>query len=856
MSGFLRPIRSCALYLSVLLFSFLSPLSLKISQAQSQFAPGENFVEEVILKDLPIATAMAFANQDRAYLALKVGIVRVVEKGKLLPTPFIDMQAIVNKATDRGLLGIAVDPEFPERPFIYLSYVYDPPGVTPDSWDPRVIRIARITADASKAYNVALPDSLEVIVGVNSTVENMAPPIPVGDPNIPERASCMSGLNMDGQPIEDCIACDATSHTAGTLFFGPNRTLFASLGDGADYSGPTRVGLRTQNINSLSGRVLRIDPDSGEGISDNPWYDRGNPKSNRSRTWAYGFRNPFRITLKPDSSDAYFGDVGTSYYEEINTGKGANFGWPCYEGGFTDRAQQEGEATASIRQVGYRAHPRTVDFCNQMYALGESTVRKPLFTYRHPYDENGKDLGSSITGLAFYAGTSYPQAYRGALFFADYAQRFIRYLTFDSSGRPTAHDFATEVGSNLGAVELFSGPDKSIYAVYIDLKSRTSQVRSFKAVGGGNSKPVVKASISPTSGDAPLVVKGSALQSFDPDGQQIGFKWSFGDGATSSEATPVHVYSKAGNYEVTITVSELSEPFASASDTFTVRVGVKAPVARIETPTFGTTYEIGKQVQFAGSAITDSPDRLSLTWSILQIHNQHSHLVAEVDGDSGSFVPQEHSDNTAYELCLEASIGDGLVDQECVRLNPRTTPYIFNSVPSGATITYLDEESDVVTPYLANPIVNSEQTIRAPMLFAGRSFRGWSDGFLSPVRSFITKTEPHSFTALYANQLPKVAIAQVAFARTTKHKKRVEILLDAGVSSDPEGEPLKFMWRFSDGKRFETPSVRRRFSKYGRYSVRLTVSDPNGGSVTVKRVVLVTKRRGARLLRVGTGKNI
>jgi glucose/arabinose dehydrogenase len=849
MSGFLRPIRSYALRLSVSFLALLSSLSPQLSQAQSQFAPGENFVEEVILKDLPIATAMAFANQERAYLALKVGIVRVVEKGKLLTTPFIDMQAIVNKATDRGLLGIAVDPEFPERPFIYLSYVYDPPGVTPDSRDPRVIRIARIAADASKAYNVALPDSLEVIVGANSTIENIAPPVPAGDPNIPERASCMSGLNMDGQPIEDCIACDATSHTAGTLFFGPNRTLFASLGDGADYSGPTRVGLRTQNINSLSGRVLRIDPDTGNGISDNPWYDSSNPKSNRSRTWAYGFRNPFRITLRPNSNEAYFGDVGTSYYEEINAGKGANFGWPCYEGGFTDRAQQEGEATASIRQVGYRAHPRTVDFCNQMYAQGEGIVRKPLFNYRHPYDETGKDLGASITGLAFYSGASYPQAYQGALFFADYAQRFIRYLTFDSSGRPTAHDFATEVGSNLGAVELFPGPDKSIYAVYIDLKTRTSQVRSFKAVGGGNSKPVVRASISPTFGDAPLVVKGSALQSFDPDGQQIGFKWSFGDGSTSSEANPVHVYSKAGNYQVTITVSELSEPFASASDTFTVRVGVKAPVAKIEYPTAGTSYEIGKQVQFAGSATTDSPELLSLNWSILQIHNQHNHLVGEVDGESGSFVPIEHSDNTAYELCLEASIGDGLVDQECVRLNPLTTPYVFNSVPSGATITYLDEESDVVAPYIAYPIVNSEQTIKAPMLFAGRSFRGWSDGYLSPLRSFVTQREPQSFTAIYINQLPKVAIAQGVAVKTKKCKKRIEILLDAGVSSDPEGEPLKFMWRFSDGKRFTTPSVRRSFSKYGNYSVRLTVSDPNGGRVTLKRAISVTKRRGARLLR-------
>jgi glucose/arabinose dehydrogenase len=812
--------------------------------AQSEFAPGENFVEEVILKDLPISTALAFANPDRAYLALKVGIIRVVDKGKLLATPFIDLQSIVNKTTDRGLLGIAVDPSFPAKPFIYISYVYDPPGATLDSSDPRVIRVARLTADAAKDYNVAVADSLEVIVGKNSISENMAPPVPLGDPNIPERASCMTGLTMDGTPIEDCIACDATSHTAGTLIFGANRVLFASLGDGADYSGPTRVGLRTQNLDSLSGRVLRINPDTGAGLSDNPWYDSKNPKSNRSRTWAYGFRNPFRITLKPNSGDAYIGDVGTSYYEEINNGKGANFGWPCYEGGFTDRAQQEGEATASIRQVGYKSHPRTIDFCNDMYAKGQEIVRKPLYNYRHPYDSTGKDLGASITGVAFYEGTVYPAKYRGALFFADYAQKFIRYLTFDADGRPTAHNFATEVGSNLGAVELFSGPDKSIYAVYIDLKTRTSQVRRFKSVGGENSKPVVKASVSPTSGDLPLVIAATSSNSYDPDGQPIKFSWDFGDGTTATEPDVNHVYAKAGTYTVTVTVTETSAPFASSSDSFTVRAGLKAPIARILTPSFGTKYEIGKEIAFSGEATTDLPDELQLTWTILQIHNQHTHLVSEIDGAAGRFTPVEHSDNTAYELCLVASIGEGLADQKCVRLEPKVTPYVFSSEPAGATINYLDEEKDVVAPHIAYPIVGSEQTIQAPKIYAGRTFVGWSDGFNQLARSFITESRPENFTAIYKNIPPRAVLAQIA---SKNSKSRRSISLDASASKDPEGEGISYLWRFSDGRKYRSSTVRRLFSRDGRYTVLLTVKDALGATNEIKRTLVVNTRRGARL---------
>lgn len=815
--------------------------------AQSQFAPGENFVEEVILKDLPISTAIAFAPGNRAFLAIKIGIVRVVEDGVLLNTPFIDLSAEVNKVTDRGLLGLAVDPSFPQKPFIYLSYVYDPPGLAPDSSDPRVIRIVRITADASKNYNVALPGSLEVLVGLNSTAANTAPAIPPGDPNIPERASCMSGLTMDGSPIEDCIACDATSHTAGTLIFGRNRVLFASLGDGADYNGPTRVGLRTQNLDSLSGRVLRINPDTGAGLPDNPWYQPSNPKSNRSRVWAYGFRNPFRITLHPTSSDAYIGDVGTSYYEEINAGKGLNFGWPCYEGGFTLRSQQEGEATASMQQVGYRSHPRTLEFCRIMYGQGQEIVRKPLFTYRHPYDDTGRDLGASVTGLAFYSGTTYPAKYRGALFFADYAQKWIKYLTFDADGRPTSNLFAQETGSNLGAVELLAGPDSNIYAVYIDLQTRTSQVRRFRAVGGGgNTPPIVKASVSPSFGTVPLVVNAVASNSFDPDGQKLSFLWDFGDGVTSSEPIAQHVYTKAGTYKAKITVQETSSPFATSSETFEIRSGLQKPIARIVTPLSMTRFEIGKPVAFEGRDDSQGSPPATLRWAILQIHNQHSHLVTEVEGPSGSFIPTEHSDNTRYKLCLEASRGEGVIDQSCVELKPQTTPFIFDSIPQGATISYLDEELDVIAPYRAIPIVGSAQSIRAAAIHAGRSFTGWRDGVKTPVRSFAVTSKPELLTALYTNLPPTAKLNLIGLLKNTKRKSTI---FDASGSRDPEGEELSYLWRFSDGTRYKTGTVKKSFKSEGIFKLTLTVSDALGARSTVTRRIVVSNRRGIRMVR-------
>ena len=804
-----------------------------VCHSESIFADGEDFIEEVVLENLPISTAISFASPSRAYLAVKIGEILTVDNGVVLPEPFIDISDIVNKQTDRGLLGLATDPDFPQKPYLYISYVYDPPGFAKDTADPRVIHVARLTADSSTNYKTAVPGSLLVIVGKNGTADTIPAPAPPGDPNIPERASCMTGLTMDGIPIQDCIGCDSRSHTAGTLIFGPSRQLFISLGDGADYEGSNRVGLRTQNLDSLSGRVLRIDPDSGEGLPDNPWYEPTNPKSNRSRTWSYGFRNPFRITVNPTDGQPYIGDVGTSYYEEINTGIGRNFGWPCYEGGFTDRAQQEGEATASMEQVGYRSNIRTVDFCNEMYSKGQEYVKKPLFTYRHPYDEDGKDLGASITGLAFYNGTSYKSKYYGALFIADYAQRWIRYLTFNPDGSPVAHDFATEEGTGLGAVELLQGPDQNIYGVYIDLQTRKSEVRRFRAVGTENLPPVVRASISPLTGDSPLTVRGIASSSFDPEGTPLDFEWEFGDGRSANAPDIATIYTEPGSYTVRLTVTDQSTARLSSSKSFTVLVGQNGPIASIVEPKEGDFFEIGKPVRYLGKDNNGSDVNVAFEWSFLQLHNQHFHLVSDAVGISGEFVPTEHTDDTSYRFCLHLEDQNGLTSQDCVQLKPRTARYTFNSRPAGATISYIDEELDVQAPYTANPIVGAKQTIKAAATHNNRSFLGWSDGMLSNSRTFIVEPGIRALTAVYGNLRPHGVIKRIK----ARGKRRIK--LDASHSSDPEGGNLTYLWRFSDGKRSKGMTTMRRFRKNGNYRVVLTVRDSLGAISRVRKVITV-----------------
>lgn len=815
----------------------------RFAAAESVFAPGEKFVEEVILKDLPISTAIAFASPTRAYLAIKIGQILTVDNGVVSTVPFIDMTDIVNKQTDRGLLGLAVDPDFPNRPYVYVAYVYDPPGFERDRPDPRVIRIARLTADSKTNFQTAVPDSLKVIVGAQGTAENIADPIPDGDPNLPERASCMTGLTMDGTPIDDCIPCDSRSHSAGTLIFGSSRQLFISLGDGADYEGPNRIGLRTQNLDSLSGRILRVNVDTGEGIPGNPWYDPDNPSSNRSRTWSYGFRNPFRITLNPLDDEPFVGDVGTSYFEEINTGKGRNFGWPCYEGGFVDRTQQEGPATASVQQVGYRQHERTREFCNDMYQRGQEFVKAPFFNYRHKYDDTGKDLGASITGLSFYRGKVYPSYLHGALFFADYAQRWIRYLTFSADGTPIAHDFASEKGTGLGAVELLQGPDESLYGVYIDLETRTSQVRRFRPITTENLPPVIKASLSPTVGEPPLTVQALASGSFDPNGSALEFSWDLGDGRTLSTPDTTFKYDTPGIYTVQLTVTEDTDERLSTTETFTVRVGAQRVIAKIIEPTDGAFFEIGQPISLRGADGTEQYPNADFTWSILQVHNRHLHLVSEEEGLLGEFTPTEHSDNTSYRVCLHMEVDKDNSDSQCVNLIPRTGSYRLESRPSGATIAYVDEEVELTSPITIYPIVGSKQTIRAQKLHNGQSFLGWTDGVLSQTRRFTAEAGRQSFKAVYRNLRPRVV-----FRKRSVNVKRSSVQLDASASFDPEGATLRYRWLFSDGTRATGSSVRKRFKKTGRYRVTLSVRDPLG-AISRRRKTVWVRQRGIRLSR-------
>jgi cysteine-rich repeat protein len=809
------------------------------SNATIAFTP-PGFIEEVMASGLPFATGIAFAPDGRMFIALKGGVVRAYQNGTLLPTPFLDISSQVSNSNDRGLLGIAVHPDFPSTPYVYLLFTWNPPGFSNVAIGARVSRLIRVEADPAQGYNVAKPGSAQtqtvpggpghvILLGTNSTAANIGNPVDGRDKT---KASCMTGLTMAGTPIEDCIPSDEDSHSIGTVMFGLDGSLFVGSGDGANYTEVDHRALRAQNRNSLAGKVMRIDPATGRGLPDNPFFDPACPQCNRSKVYAMGLRNPFRFTIHPVTNEPYIGDVGWGTWEEIDTGKGANFGWPCYEGGAVSGV--ESGITTSLQQGSYSGNATTSAACAALYAQGLSAVRAPSFAYNHEgTDGAGGTGGASANGGSFYTGTVYPPQYQNALFILDYNRRWIRYLTFDGQGRATVNNFGREDAA--GMVQVLPGPDTNLYVVV--LNGAGSQVRRIRYVGAGNTPPTAVANATPTIGTAPLAVTFSSLGSFDPDGQPLSYSWSFGDGGTSTQQNPAHTYTAAGVYTATLTLRELTAPFATRTASVVITVGNEPPLATITAPPDGITYRIGDVITYSGFGTSGGlpipPSQL--TWDVRLHHNEHLHFSSLPPGSGGTFQIIEHGDNTYYELCLTATVPPSLTDTRCVNLLPQLTTITLTTDPPGLLINYEDEGLTKASPMIIHTVVvGSAQTASVQAVQGGLTFTGWADGEPTTSHPFLVGTTPVTYTAQYVNR-PPVALVQASPVTGTAP---LTVAFDGSGSSDPELTTLVYSWAFGDGTTSTAANPVHTYTAAGTYQAVLTVTDQRNGSAS--RAVTIT----------------
>ncbi|MGH8977496.1 MAG: PQQ-dependent sugar dehydrogenase [Acidimicrobiia bacterium] len=678
------------------------------------------FENRIIYSGLKNPTAVAFAPDGRVFVTEQSGLVKLFDGlTDATPTIFADLRTQVYNFWDRGLLGLAVDPQFPARPYVYVSYAYDAAigGVAPRWGQPGV------SADGCPNPPGAQIDGCVV-------------------------SGRLSRLTATGDvaTAETVLINDwcqqFPSHSMGAIKFGPDGALYLSAGEGASFGfadwgqrgnpcgDPAQEGgaLRAQDLRTtgdptgLSGAVLRLDPNTGLARAGNPL--AASSDANARRIIAYGLRNPYRFAFRPGTQELWVGDVGWSTHEEVNRISDVddavveNFGWPCYEG--------------AARSPGYDNADLAI--CESLYAQ-PAAATPPHASYHHYFAlaEGCETGGAALTGLAFSRGAPYPSAYNGVLFGADYARNCIWMMLPDANGQPnpaTLRLFAQ--ASSPVALEI--GPGGELY--YVSYWDGT--VRRFDYVQ--NRRPTAVIAADPTGGPSPLTVEFDGQASVDPDAAEtLQYAWDLdGDGEfdDGSSATASWTYTTRGLHRPALRVTDRAD--ASHTATTTISVDDSAPKVVLDAPSADLGWAAGDTVEFSAHA-TDAEDGAlppsALSWELVLAHCStsgcHDHGLDSFPGTAtGSFVAPDHEYPSHLRLTVTATDTSGLHASSTVVLQPRTIDINFVSSPSGIEVS-VGGTSDP-TPITHRFIAGGTAEISAPATVVRDAvtydFVSWSDG--------------------------------------------------------------------------------------------------------------------------------
>ncbi|MBC7974297.1 MAG: PQQ-dependent sugar dehydrogenase, partial [Myxococcales bacterium] len=467
---------------------------------QSSLVLPPDFVDRNIAA-VPGPTGLAFTPDGRLLVVTQPGAVRVIANGQLRAQAALDLSAQLCTNSERGLLGIAIDPQFAQTGHVYLYYTFrkfnscaaNQIGTSP------VNRVSRFTYN--QATDTIAPAS-EVVL-----VDNI--------------------LSLNG------------NHNGGDLQVGADGFLYIAVGDsGCQIGGGNCAGgnLNARFKSHLSGKILRVNRSDGTPPTDNPFFNAtgarrcgtagtapdypNNDTKPCREIWSYGLRNPFRFAFQPGTSSFFINDVGQNVFEEIDENvKGANYGWNQREG-FCPNGQT---CTPGAPPAG---------------------LTNPIFAY-------GRSEGcASITGGAFVPAGGWSTAFDGDYLFADYVCGKIFRLERNGT-TVSVSNFATDLGgSSVVAMRFGPGPAAAPSLYYTTFLNGGS-VRRIEFTGAGaNDAPTAVITATPTSGALPLAVSFNAAASSDSDpGDSITlYRWSFGDGATQDTTTPTvsHTYTTAG----------------------------------------------------------------------------------------------------------------------------------------------------------------------------------------------------------------------------------------------------------------------------------------------------------------------
>ena len=699
--------------------------------------------------------SIEFAPTGRIFVAEKSGIIKTYSSlSDTTATVVSDLRTNVHNYWDRGLMSIAVDPNYATNPYIYVYYVFDAAiGGVPPRWG-----TAGQTSDTCPTPPGPNADGC-VVSGRISRIQ-VAGEMQTGPEQVLINDWCQQ----------------YPSHAGGGLEFGADGMLYYTGGDGssftfADYgqdgnppnpcgdppggvgatlTPPTAEGgrLRAQDIRTsgdplgLSGAVIRIDPATGAGVSGNPLFSSTNTQERKFI--GYGMRNPFRLTVHPTTGDIWVADVGAGTWEEMDRltapyTSNKNFGWPCYEGGMSGTP-----ATPTSLRFGEMDN-LNLNLCENLYSQGTGAVTPPYWAYRHGQKiiagENcNEGAGSVISAITFApTNSALPDAYDNAVFFGDHSRECIWVMRAGANGLPdpaTVQNFV-QVANN--PVDLEMGSDGNLY--YADLEGGNIQKINFTG-NPNNNQPTAHATANPQSSTTvPVTVNFSGTTSTDPDaGDVLTYAWDLdGDGQLddSTSATPSFTYNTSGNYQVRLRVTDTTGSFDDDTLTVNAASGVPSPV--INTPTAGTTWGVNQTINFTGSATDPEQGTLpgtALDWQLIINHctapgNCHQHFIQTYpDTGSGSFVAPDHEYPSTLELRLTATDNNNNSTTVSRILDPRTVQLTVASSPPGLTVS--SGPTSGAAPITSTVIEGSQNTISTPSPQITNNtqyvFSGWSDG--------------------------------------------------------------------------------------------------------------------------------
>ena len=483
---------------------------------------------------------------------------------------------------------------------------------------------------------------------------------------------------------------NAAYHAGGTVLEALDGSLLVSLGDNASpVAALNPDALRAQSIDGPYGKVLRVSATTGAGMPGNPFYSASAPSSWRSRTYAYGLRNPFRISPDPRNGRVLVGDVGWTAHEEIDVlVPGANYGWPCYEGPARVPTYQD---TAQCR----RLYTQRAVF--------------PLWTYPSPTSQ------SAVVSGDWYTGSSYPAMYRQAYFFADYAQQRIWSMVVDANGHLSRAPESVGFASGIGApVAMKRGPNGDLY--FADILSSTLVRLRYSA---GNRAPVPQPVT--TVEPATLTARFDGSASYDLDGDPMTYQWDFGDGRRATGAVVSHTYSAPGTFSATLTVRD---PLG-ASGTTTIKVVPSNHAPELSLRGAVKKYAVGDLVSLSATAGDVEDGALQVSWRVDVVHCDghggcHLHPGLTSSGPTFAGTVEDHGEDTRMRVTASAVDSVGVRAQQIYVAEPdlrtlsviSTAPVLINGI----------------TRTSAKVVAQSRNDVAAPAAFGSTVFTGWSDG--------------------------------------------------------------------------------------------------------------------------------